>query len=214
MPNNPFLTPSMEDTAAFADEYAQDMSRKEERYLKGYSGDDPLLVEGNKEQAAADDAVEVKIEQIEAAVTPSTEDVNPFLDKGVAEVAAEVETQVAEEIESNPFLVGVAEEQPQVTVDVQDAGQPRNVVESLEEIINDLESAMAATETPVESAEYQLDVQLDDESKEQFDQDLAGVIAQEPEALESLESIQLCNERSVPVLLGILQDKRTELLSK
>ena len=64
---NPFMTSSVvsnEDTAAFSDELTKDAQKKEEHYLKGYSSDDPMIVETNKLQDNASEVVEQTLNNV------------------------------------------------------------------------------------------------------------------------------------------------------
>jgi hypothetical protein len=63
------------------------------------------------------------------------------------------------------------------------------------------------------NTEFLVDVRLEDNGKALLDQDLDAVIATAPEVFESLESIKLCDERSVPQILNILRDKLAEVKS-
>lgn len=216
MSGNPFLTVSQEDTAAFADHFAEGLDHHEENYLKGKHGDNPFLVEENKTQAATDEFVAEQREHLDETLTggvatESDEAVNPFIG-GVAEAVAEVETQEAEESTSNPFLDASEEVQPEEAP----AEEPGVIpgVESLEEIITELQDAMDATATNARNTEFRVDVELDESSRELLEQDINAVIAQAPETYESLEGICILAEKSVPKILSILTAKRKELRSE
>lgn len=238
---NPFMSSgvvSNEDTAAFSDELTKDAQKKEEHYLKGYTSDDPTIVETNKLQDNASAVVEQTLDNVaevlDGAVATESADENPFIPKasptedapvtvadepntnpfeGVvqdAETATKTETEEGSEL--NPFFNTVAGDAPQ-EVDVDGDSKPDLVqgVDSLESIIEDLEEVMDQNKLNSRSTEFLVDVHLEDDSKAQLDQDLDGVIASAPEAYESLESIKLCDERSVPQILNILREKLTEV---
>jgi hypothetical protein len=86
---NPFMTSSVvsnEDTAAFSDELTKDAQKKEEHYLKGYSSDDPTIVETNKLQDNASEVVEQTLNNVAEVLdgevaTESKVDENPFIPK-------------------------------------------------------------------------------------------------------------------------------------
>lgn len=220
MSGNPFIKVSLEDTAAFSDQFSQDMTRTEEHYLKGFSSDDPDLVEQNKTQSAADDFVEEKRTELDETLsggvaTESEEPINPFIGE-VVEAAQQAEAEVAEDIQSNPFITqpeqavaNSVDVPPDVTPEV--GSKVETGVDSLESIIEDLEEVMSENQTNARSTEYRVDVELDEPSKDLLQEDLAGVISNEPETFESLEGITLCNEVSVPKILAILKAKRDSL---
>ena len=238
---NPFMTSgvvSKEDTAAFSDELTQDAQKKEEHYLKGYSSNDPTIVETNKLQDNASAVVEQTLDNLAVVLngevaTESVEE-NPFISKasptedapvtvadepntnpfvGVVQDAKTIATaEVEQGSEMNPFFNTVAGETPEV-VDVDgdsksDLGQS---VDSLESIIEDLEEVMDENKLNSRNTEFVVDVRLEDNGKALLDQDLDGVIATAPEVYESLESIKLCDERSVPQILSILRSKLEEV---
>ena len=241
---NPFMTSSVvsnEDTAAFSDELTQDAQKKEEHYLKGYSSDDPTIVETNKLQDNASEVVEQTLNNVAEVLdgevaTESKVDENPFIPKasptedtpvtvadepntnpfeGVvqdAETTATTETEEGSEL--NPFFNTVAGEAPQ-EVDVDGDSKPDLVqgIDSLESIREDLEEVMGENKLNSRNTEFLVDVRLEDSGKALLDQDLDAVIATAPEVFESLESIKLCDERSVPQILNILRDKLAEVKS-
>lgn len=223
MSGNPFLTVSQEDTAAFSDQFSNDLTRTEERYLKGFSGNDPEVVEENKTQAAADDFVAEKRTDLDETLsggvaTESEEPINPFLGE-VVQAAEQAEEEVAEDIESNPFIAqpeaavaNSVDVPPDVTPEV--GSDVKTGVDSLEEIISDLEEAMDATALNARNTEFRVDVELDEPSKELLQQDITAVVAQDPQTFESLEGIVLCDEVSVPKILTILKEKRDSLRSE
>lgn len=223
MSGNPFLTVSQEDTAAFSDQFSNDLTRTEERYLKGFSGNDPEVVEDNKTQAAADDFVAEKRTDLDETLsggvaTESEEPINPFLGE-VVQAAEQAEEEVAEDIESNPFIAqpeaavaNSVDVPPDVTPEV--GSDVKTGVDSLEEIISDLEEAMDATALNARNTEFRVDVELDEPSKELLQQDITAVVAQDPQTFESLEGIVLCDEVSVPKILMILKEKRDSLRSE
>lgn len=223
MSGNPFLTVSQEDTAAFSDQFSNDLTRTEERYLKGFSGNDPEVIEENKTQAAADDFVAEKRTDLDETLsggvaTESEEPINPFLGE-VVQAAEQAEEEVAEDIESNPFIAqpeaavaNSVDVPPDVTPEV--GSDVKTGVDSLEEIISDLEEAMDATALNARNTEFRVDVELDEPSKELLQQDITAVVAQDPQTFESLEGIVLCGEVSVPKILTILKEKRDSLRSE
>lgn len=223
MSGNPFLTVSQEDTAAFSDQFSNDLTRTEERYLKGFSGNDPEVVEENKTQAAADDFVAEKRTDLDETLsggvaTESEEPINPFLGE-VVQAAEQAEEEVAEDIESNPFIAqpeaavaNSVDVPPDVTPEV--GSDVKTGVDSLEEIISDLEEAMDATALNARNTEFRVDVELDEPSKELLQQDITAVVAQDPQTFESLEGIVLCDEVSIPKILTILKEKRDSLRSE
>lgn len=220
MSGNPFIKVSLEDTAAFSDQFAQDMTRDEEHYLKGFSSDNPELVEQNKTQSVSDDFVEGKRAELDETLsggvaTESEEPINPFTGE-VAEAAQRAEAEVAEDIQSNPFItqpeqavVNSVDVPPDVTPEV--GSSVETGIDSLESIIEDLEEVMSENQTNARNTEFRVDVELDDPSKDLLQQDLSEVIATDPETFESLEGISLCNEVSVPKILAILKAKRDSL---
>lgn len=221
---NPFMTSSVvsnEDTAAFSDELTKDAQKKEEHYLKGYSSDDPTIVETNKLQDNASEVVEQTLNNVAEVLdgevaTESVADepnTNPF--EGVvqdAETATTVEHDESSEL--NPFFNTVAGEPPQ-EADVDGDSKPdlTQGIDSLESIREDLEEVMDENKLNSRNTEFLVDVRLEDNGKALLDQDLDAVIATAPEVFESLESIKLCDERSVPQILNILRDKLTEVKS-
>lgn len=86
-------------------------------------------------------------------------------------------------------------------------------IQSLESIITDLEESMDNAKLNQRNTEFVVDVQLDDQSKELLDNDIKDVIQSNPEQYESLESIVLCQERSIPTILSILKNKRQDLMN-
>lgn len=221
---NPFMTSSVvsnEDTAAFSDELTKDAQKKEEHYLKGYSSDDPTIVETNKLQDNASEVVEQTLNNVAEVLdgevaTESVADepnTNPF--EGVvqdAETATTVEHDESSEL--NPFFNTVAGEPPQ-EADVDGDSKPdlTQGIDSLESIREDLEEVMDENKLNSRNTEFLVDVRLEDNGKALLDQDLDAVIATAPEVFESLESIKLCDERSVPQILNILRDKLAEVKS-
>lgn len=229
---NPFITVSLEDTAAFSDELTKDAQKQEEHYLKGYTSDDPAIVETNKLQDNAEQFVDASIDATEQVLsgevaTESADEENPFIPKAAPTtdeplaVPVESETNpfegtVAEEAtegsEQNPFFATSAGEAP-TEVDVDGDSKPDLTasVDSLESIIEDLEEVMTENQPNARSTEFLVDVHLEDDGKQLLDQDLDAAIAQAPETLESLESIKLCDERSVSQILTILRSKVEEI---
>ena len=114
--------------------------------------------------------------------------------------AAEIQGAITQEDNDNPFLNSDSESNL-------DKG-----IQSLESIITDLEESMSATALNPRNTEFVVDVVLDEKSKELLDNDIKDVIQSDPEQYESLESIVLCNERSVPKILGILKQKQQDLM--
>ena len=82
---------------------------------------------------------------------------------------------------------------------------------ALESIREDLTGLVRDTETAIPQTEFVVDVNLDDDSKTLLDDDLANVIASDPQLLGSLESISLLDERSAKTIIEILDDKIAEL---
>lgn len=238
---NPFMTSgvvSNEDAAAFSDELTKDAQKKEEHYLKGYTSDDPSIVETNKLQDHASAEVGESLDNLEALIdgkvaTESTDE-NPFIPKaspsddepmlvaeephtnpfvGVVEDAHNVaHADTAGNSEQNPFFNTVAGETP-ASVDVDGDSKPdlQAGVDSLESIIEDLEGVMEENTLNRRNTEFVVDVHLEDDGKQLLDQDIDGVIETAPETFESLESIKLCDERSVPQILSILRTKLEEV---
>ena len=236
---NPFITVSLEDTAAFSDELTKDAQKQEEHYLKGYTSDDPAIVETNKLQDNAEQVVDASIDATEQVLsgevaTESADEENPFIPKAAPTtdeplaVPAESETnpfegtvavaetaaveEATEGSEQNPFFATSAGEAP-TEVDVDGDSKPDLTasVDSLESIIEDLEEVMTENQPNARSTEFLVDVHLEDDGKQLLDQDLDAAIAQAPETLESLESIKLCDERSVNQILTILRSKVEEI---
>jgi len=114
--------------------------------------------------------------------------------------AADIQDAITREDNDNPFLNSDSESNL-------DKG-----IQSLESIITDLEESMRATALNPRNTEFVVDVVLDEQSKELLDNDIKDVIQSRPEQYESLESIVLCNERSVPKILGILKQKQQDLM--
>ena len=116
--------------------------------------------------------------------------------------------------ELNPFFNTVAGDAPQ-EADVDGDSKPDLVqsIDSLESIREDLEEVMGENKLNSRNTEFLVDVRLEDSGKALLDQDLDAVIATAPEVFESLESIKLCDERSVPQILNILRDKIAEVKS-
>lgn len=228
---NPFIRTeqvSQEDVAAFMDQAAKQAVEQQEHYQKGFSTDDPAVVEENKLQDSADQQVETQIENIEQVLTPAVsaessdaieaEDLNPFLNNTVA--AEKEATEVVNETsETNPFLSTAVVDSVDVDGDaqpdlVETAPTPVDtdaVIGSLESIREDLCDTMEENKLNPRNTEFVVDVQLEDESKDLLDADITSTIAQAPEMLESLESIVVCRETSVPAIIQILDDKIAEL---
>lgn len=118
----------------------------------------------------------------------------------VSRQTADINATIAQIDSDNPFLNAESESNL-------DKG-----IQSLESIVEDLEEVMVDTSVNRRSTDFVVDVQLDDESKELLDNDINDVIQTAPDQFESLESIVLCNERSVPVILGILKAKHNDLM--
>lgn len=91
---------------------------------------------------------------------------------------------------------------------------PADALPALESIREDLTGLVRETQTIIPEKEFIIDVELDDESKTLLDQDLAEVIARDPEIMESLESISLCGERSVQTIIAILDQKIDQLKAR
>ncbi len=167
--------------------------------------------------------------------TPSQEDIAAFpaeLTNGLSEAETKYTLGVSEE---NPEQIAEQKIQDNAEIDVnrqtadihgaitqEDNDNPflnsdstSNLdkgIQSLESIITDLEEAMDATALNSRNTQFVVDVVLDDQSKELLDNDIKDVIQSNPEQYESLESIILCNERSVPKVLGILKQKQEDLM--
>jgi hypothetical protein len=117
---NPFMTSNVvsnEDTAAFSDELTKDAQKKEEHYLKGYSSDDPMIVETNKLQDNASEVVEQTLNNVAEVLdgevtTESNADENPFIPK--ASPTEDAPVTVADEPNTNPFE-GVVQDAETVT---------------------------------------------------------------------------------------------------
>lgn len=88
------------------------------------------------------------------------------------------------------------------------------VAAALESIREDLTGLVNDTETASPQTEFVVDIVLDDDSKTLLDNDLAEIIARDPEILESLESIALTGERSVKTIITILGDKIEQVNAK
>ena len=87
-------------------------------------------------------------------------------------------------------------------------------IASLESIREDLTGLVRDTQTIVPQTEFVVDVNLDDDSKTLLDEDLAEIIAADPQVMESLESISLLDERSVNVIVTIIDHKIATLKAK
>ena len=120
--------------------------------------------------------------------------------------------------EPNPFFDTPTDNKPDDTVIYPDqtehvvTGEP--AITSLESIREDLTGLVRDTQTAVPQTEFVVDVNLDDDSKTLLDEDLAEIIAADPQVMESLESISLLDERSVNAIVTIIDHKIATLKAK
>lgn len=183
---------SLEGSAAFSDELSSSDLKAQDRYQKGYSGDDPEKIEASKldDQADIDIATDIK------ELTNLTED------SGTTGFES---TEIENEIDDNPF-------NPEPIPQTIEAGDPEaqpidTLKDSLESIREDLEEVEVFNVSSGRSTRPTVDVYLDDVQKTKLDESVQTLIEQNPESCASLESICLCNERHVKTLKQIIDDK-------